>query len=126
MDDPQHLRPVLAGQPVVLVAEDEAIICNVVRIALEATGMFVLAASDGKQELELSRKFPGTIHALVTDVVMPNLDGLGLCDQILRERPAMKVLLMSGSDGPVDGIPFLRKPFKLEELKLKVRRLVSG
>jgi YesN/AraC family two-component response regulator len=48
--------------------------------------MFVLSASDGKRALELSRKFPGTIHALVSDTVMPNLDGLGLCKQIQRER----------------------------------------
>jgi CheY-like chemotaxis protein len=94
--------------------------------ALEATGMFVLTARDGKQALELSRKFPGTIHALVSDIVMPNLDGLGLCEQILRERPAIKVLLMSASGGPVDGVPFLHKPFKLEELKQKVWQLVTG
>jgi CheY-like chemotaxis protein len=125
MNDPQHLPPVLAGQPVVLVAENDTIICNVVRIALEATGMFVLTASDGKQALELSRRFPDTIHALVSDIVMPNLDGLGLCKQILCERPAIKVLLMSGTGHPVDGALFLRKPFKLEELKEKVRQLVT-
>ena len=125
-NDPQHLPPVLAGQPVVLIAEDDAIVCNLVRIALEATGMFVLTASDGRQALALSRKFPGTIHALVSDIVMPNLDGLGVCEQILRERPAIKVLLMSGSDGPVDGIPFLQEPFRLEELKQKVRQQLAG
>ena len=85
----------------------------------------MVTASDGKQALELSRKFSGTIDALVSDVVMPHLDGLRLRKQILRERPAMKVLLMSGSDGPVDGIPFLHKPFKLEELREKVRQLVT-
>jgi DNA-binding NtrC family response regulator len=116
----------LAGQPVVLVADDDAIVCKVVRIALEAAGMFVLTASDGKQALELSRKFPGTIHALVSDVVMPNLDGLGLYKQILSERPTIKVLLISATSDSVDGAPFLRKPFKLEELKQKVRQLVSG
>jgi CheY-like chemotaxis protein len=77
------------------------------------------------QALELSRKFPGTIHALVTDVVMPNLDGLGLCDQILRERPAIKVLLMSGTASAVEGVPFLQKPFKLPELTQKVQQLVT-
>ena len=115
----------MAGQPVVLVADDDAIVCKVVRIALEAAGMFVLTASDGKQALELSRKFPGTIHALVSDVVMPNLDGLGLYKQILSERPTIKVLLISANSDSVDGAPFLRKPFKLEELKQKVRQLVS-
>jgi DNA-binding response OmpR family regulator len=126
MDDPQHLRPVLADQLVVLVAEDETMICNIVRIALEAMGMFVLDASDGEQALELSRKFPGTIHALVSDIVMPNLDGVGLCNQIRLERPDIKLLLMSGNTGPVDGIPFLRKPFTLEQLKQKMRQLMDG
>jgi CheY-like chemotaxis protein len=56
---------------------------------------------------------------------MPNLDGLDLCDQVLRERPAIKVLLMSGSDGPVDGVPFLQKPFKLPELTQKVLQLLT-
>jgi CheY-like chemotaxis protein len=88
--------------------------------------MFVLSASDGRQALALSRKFPGTIHALVTDVVMPDLDGSGLCEQILRERPAIKVLLMSGFGRPVHGLPFLPKPFKVEELQQKVRQLVTG
>jgi CheY-like chemotaxis protein len=125
MDDPQHLRPLQDGQTVVLVADDELIVCNVVRIALEAMGMFVLAASDGEQALELSRKFPGTIHALVSDVVMPNLDGLSLCEQILLERLATKVLLMSGTGCPLDGIPFLQKPFKLEQFKQRVRQLVT-
>src|SRR5215475_7371695 len=125
MDDPHHLRSSLDGQPVVLVAEDDAVICDIVRSALEATGMFVLAASDGNQALELSRKFPGTIHALVSDLEMQNLDGLGLCEQIRRERPAIKVLLLSGAGRPVDGVPFLEKPFNLNELKQQVRQLMT-
>src|SRR5215469_6301454 len=126
MNDPQHLRSPLAGQLVVLVAEDEVTICNIVRIALEEMGIFVLTASDGTQALELSRKFPGAIDALVSDTVMPNLDGFGLCDQIRRERPEIKVLLMSGTCGPVDGVSFLQKPFGVEELKQKMRRVVDG
>jgi len=87
--------------------------------------MFVLAASDGNEALELSRKFPGTIHALVSDIVMPHLDGLGLYEQIRRERPAIQVLLMSGTAGSTDGVPFIRKPFRLEEFKQKVLQLVT-
>jgi DNA-binding response OmpR family regulator len=126
MDDPQHLRPALAGQLVILVAEDEVMICNIVRIALEEMGFFVLTASDGEQALELSRNFRGTIHALVSDIVMPNLDGLGLCEQIRRERPEIKVLLLSGTAGPLEGVSFLRKPFGVEEIQEKMRQLVGG
>ncbi|HKE20918.1 MAG TPA: hypothetical protein VKB88_00930 [Bryobacteraceae bacterium] len=53
-----------------------------------------------------------TIHARVSDIVRPNLDGLSLWEQIRRERPAIKVLLMWRSDAPVDGVPFLRRPFR--------------
>jgi DNA-binding NtrC family response regulator len=127
MEDPNHLRPSQPDQPVILVADDETIVCNVVRIGLEAAGFFVLTASDGEQALLLSRKFPGAIHGLVSDVKMPNLDGLALREQILRERPGIKVLLMSGQvDAPVAGVPFLPKPFKLDEMKLRVRQLVLG
>ena len=126
MDDPQRLRPVLPGQLVVLVADDSALICNILRFALEAMGMFVLAATDGQKALELSQKFPGTIHAVVSDIVLPNLDGLGLCDQIRLDRPGIKLLLMSGNSGPADGTPFLQKPFRVEELKQKMRYLVDG
>jgi two-component system, cell cycle sensor histidine kinase and response regulator CckA len=114
----------MPGQPVALVAGDDAMIRHVVRIALERIGMFVLAATDGEQALELSRKFPGAIHALVSDVIMPNLDGLSLCEQIQRERPAIKVLLMSAARGPVNGVPFLKKPFIVGELQQQVQKLL--
>jgi CheY-like chemotaxis protein len=57
---------------------------------------------------------------------MPHLDGVGLCEQILRERPAIKVLLMSGNRSRIDDVPLLRKPFRLEELKQTVLRLLTG
>jgi hypothetical protein len=53
-----------------VVAEVEVMVNNIVRIALAEMGIFVLTASDGEQALELSRKFPGSIHALVSDVVI--------------------------------------------------------
>ena len=125
MDNPQHLRPSIADQPVVLVADDEVTVCNVVRISLEAAGFFVLQANDGQQALKLSREFPDPIHLLVSDVMMPHLDGLALRDQILRERPAIKVLLMSGEvPQPIPGGEFLPKPFRIEELRRRVRRLL--
>lgn len=53
----------------------------------------MLTASDGEEALRISRKFVRTIDILVSDIVMPKLDGLALCKQVLRERPTMKVLL---------------------------------
>ena len=125
MNDPAHLRPSRPDQPVVLVADDEPVVCNLVRIALEDAGFFVLAACDGDQALLLSRTFPGAISALVSDVQMPNMGGVALRRQILQERSDIKVLLMSGhAPEPIPGVPFLRKPFHLDELQERVRQLL--
>jgi DNA-binding response OmpR family regulator len=109
-----------------LIAEDEVMVRNVVRIALEEEGYFVLAAGDGEQALFLSRQFPGVIHALLSDVKMPNLDGLELRKKILTERPGIKILLMSGyTESPVENIPVLAKPFELSVLTQRVRELLD-
>ena len=73
------------------------LILNIVRIVLESEGYFVLAANDGEEALNISRQYPGTIHALLSDVNMPNADGFQLREQILFERPGTKVLLMSAT-----------------------------
>jgi DNA-binding NtrC family response regulator len=82
-----------------------------------------MVAESGEQALELSRCFAGTIHALVSDVRMPKVDGFALREQIVVERPGIKVLLMSGQATIPHGVPFLRKPFKAETLTESVRRL---
>ena len=62
----------------------------------------------------MSRQFPGTIHALLSGLKMPNLDGLELRKTILTERPEIKVLLMSGyTERPVENIPSLRSRLSL-------------
>ena len=126
MQDPKHLLPSKPGRTVVLIAEDEVMVRNVVRIALEEEGYFVLAAEDGEQALFLSRQFPGTIHALLSDVKMPNLDGLELQKTILTERPEIKILLMSGyTECPVENIPVLWKPFVVGVLTQRMRELLA-
>jgi len=119
-------RPHGPDQPVVLIADDEDLICHLARLALEGAGYCVLTANNGEQALELSRSFPGVIHLLVSDIVMPKMNGLALREQILRERPAIRVLLMSGqTDQRLEDCAFLAKPFKLEEIKERVRQLVG-
>jgi CheY-like chemotaxis protein len=126
VNDPEHLRPANPDQTVLLIAEDEVIIRNIARIVLEGEGYFILAAGDGAEALEISRKFPGPIHALLSDVRMPNKDGLQLREEILIERPGIKVLLMSGHvDAPVGDIPFLPKPFTPTVLKEQIRHLLE-
>jgi two-component system cell cycle sensor histidine kinase/response regulator CckA len=122
----RSLRPAQPDQPVVLVADDDIAIRNIVRFTLEKAGYFVLTAGDGEQALDLSREFHGTIHVLVSDMAMPKLDGISLRNQILSERPTLKVLLMSGSaDQPFEGVAFLPKPFEPVELGQRVQQLLE-
>ena len=126
MQDSKRLLPSQVGRTVVLIADDDVMVRDVVRIALEDEGYFVLTAVDGEQALSLSRQFPGTIHALLSDVKMPNLDGLRLRETILKERPGTKVLLMSGyTERPVENIPVLSKPFELSVLTQRMRELLA-
>src|SRR5437773_10483032 len=81
---------------IILVAEDDVVVRNVVRLLLQGEGHEVLVAVDGYEALELSRRYQGTIHLLLTDIRMPRLDGLELVEQILMERPRIKILLMTG------------------------------
>jgi CheY-like chemotaxis protein len=95
---------------------------------LEADGYFILAAHDGEEALHISRSFPGTIHAVLSDVRMPKIDGLELRERILKERPGIPVLLMSGyvdAPLPVD-VAFLKKPFDPAALIDRIRELLAS
>jgi CheY-like chemotaxis protein len=111
---------------VVLVAEDEVIVRNLVRHVLEAEGHYVLAAADGAEALQLSRSYSGSIDLLITDVVMPRLDGFALVKQLLDERPNVRVLLMSGKvSEAIPDLPFLQKPFAAADFRAKVRDVLG-
>ena len=92
----------------ILVVDDEVPLRNVARNVLESQGYFVLSANDGEEALIISRQYPGTIHALLSDVHMSHIDGFQLRERILFERRRTEVLLMSGaSKCPEESIPFL-------------------
>jgi len=111
---------------VILVADDEPLIRNVARISLEKEGYFILASHDGESALHLSRKFPGTIHAVLSDVKMPKMNGLELRE--LAERPGIKVMLMSGhlDAAPPGSAAFLPKPFTPAVLQERMRQLLAS
>ena len=122
----------LAHTPgVVLVAEDEVIVRNIVCLLLQREGYQVLSAADGKEALELAREYRGTIDLLLSDVKMPRMDGISLAEHVINERPGIRVLLMSGklSDEIRKQnirLPFLRKPFVPSVFRDKVRAVLSG
>jgi DNA-binding response OmpR family regulator len=97
---------------------------------LQHEGYFVLSAADGYEGLELSRKYPGPIDLVITDVQMPRLNGTDLCALLIKERPGIRVLVMSGADmheivSQNANMPFLPKPFDGETLKASVRAILD-
>lgn len=82
--------PFASGELVILIAEDDPVIRNLVRISLQREGYFILAAGDGTEALTLSREFKGRIEMLLSDIQMPNMDGIALQKQINEERPGIK------------------------------------
>ena len=118
-------------QPVILVADDDALIRNLVALMLQQEGYVILSAADGHEGLELSRRYPGAIDLVITDMVMPRMNGSDLCAHLLEERPGIKVLVMSGADtseivSQNANLPFLPKPFDGQSLKSRVRALLAA
>jgi len=115
---------------VVLVAEDDVFVRNLINTVLTRAGYSVLLAADGTEALELSRHFAGDIHLLLSDVMMPGIDGLKLAAKIHEERPGTPALLISGktSSEIVQGnvlFDFLAKPFVPAQLKAKLNEVMS-
>jgi two-component system, cell cycle sensor histidine kinase and response regulator CckA len=121
----------VGAQPVILVVEDEVLVRNFVCLQLQRDGYQVLAATDGVEALQVARAYTGTIHMVLTDVIMPRMDGLALAQQMLEERPGTRILVMSGrivSEGQEQTIdlPFLKKPFVAKALREKVKEVLKN
>jgi CheY-like chemotaxis protein len=122
------------GSETVLVVEDEPAVLTLSRRALEAQGYVVLAASDAAAALRVVERHGGTIHLLLTDVVMPGLSGRELADRLVAQRPGIRVLYMSGYPGDAvvqhgtlpPGSAFLQKPFSPDGLARKVRDVLDA
>jgi signal transduction histidine kinase/ActR/RegA family two-component response regulator len=133
----QTMDPVALAPPVeatILMAEDEPGVRAVTERMLRRGGYHVISASDGVEALARARAHPGTIHLLLTDVVMANMGGVELARKLERERPGLRVLYMSGyhwepgrsPDHPASHIDYLEKPFTFESLMGKVAETLAG
>jgi len=117
-----------------LLVEDEAAILDVGRTMLEGLGYTVLAVRTPEEALRISGPRAGGIHLLITDVVMPGMNGRELADRLGTIDPGLKCLFMSGytADAIVhrgvldEGVNFLQKPFTLNGLARKVREALDG
>jgi CheY-like chemotaxis protein len=120
----------VGAHPVILVVEDDVLVRNFVCLQLQRDGYQVLAATDGVEALEVARAYTGAIHMLLTDVVMPRMDGLALVRRMQEERPDTRILVMSGtlSTGEREQTiehPFLKKPFHAKALREKVKEVLK-
>jgi PAS domain S-box-containing protein len=126
--------PPSRGAETILVAEDVAAVRAVTRQMLERQGYTVLEAPDGEAALKVAGAHQGTIHLLLTDVVMPGLSGRHLAARLTQLLPGVQVLYMSGyTDDAIvhhgvlqPGIAYLQKPFTPDALARKVRGVLDG
>jgi len=127
-------QPAAKGSETVLLAEDDQQVRELAAIALERYGYKVFAAANGGDAQAIAEGLEEPIHLLLTDVIMPDMNGKELFEQISRSRPEVRVLFMSGytddviaHHGGIDaGIPFIGKPFNLKGLAERVRSVLDG
>jgi two-component system cell cycle sensor histidine kinase/response regulator CckA len=136
--EPRRSDPVsaeaLRGDETVLVVEDDEAVRTLTVRALQASGYRVLAARDGVEAQRVAQSHEGALDLVLTDVVMPNIGGPALAAQLRTERPALKVLFMSGyTDDAVvrhgllqASMAFIQKPYSIRALGKKVRAVLDG
>jgi PAS domain S-box-containing protein len=126
--------PSLAGTETILLVEDEISVRNLVERVLRSRGYEVLAAEDGGDALRLASKEEIALDMVLTDIVMPEMSGRELVDALHTERPALRVLYMSGyTDDEIvrrglndPGMSFIQKPFTAENLAMQVRKVLDA
>src|SRR5579859_288616 len=127
----QNVEP---GTETILLVEDEANLRYLARQYLEKQGYKVIEAADGAVAMQIAVAHDATIHLLLTDVIMPGMNGRELAQRISEIRPSIKILYMSGytenvigHNGTLDeGVRLLQKPFNLRDLKTKVREVLDA
>jgi two-component system cell cycle sensor histidine kinase/response regulator CckA len=118
----------------ILLVDDEEVMRRFLAKALSGEGYQVMAAGDGEAALAMSETYPAPIHLLITDVMMPVMNGKELADRLCTLRPELKVLFVSGFSRadiwPVDSCEdvtdWLPKPFSRDEFRAKVRQLLGA
>jgi CheY-like chemotaxis protein len=122
------------GSETILLVEDEPALLRLATRSLESLGYTVLSASRPDHAIDMARAHRGPVHMLVTDVVMPGMNGQKLAERLLQDAPNLKCLFMSGyTDGVISAgdaldpdVHFLQKPFSPSALAEKVRQVLEA
>jgi PAS domain S-box-containing protein len=122
------------GHETILLVEDEPAILRLTRVMLERQGYVVLEARTPEEAIEVAGRHAGSIDLLMTDVVMPGMNGRALANNLLSMRPKLKRLFMSGYTADIiahhgvleEGVHFIQKPFSADGLAAKVREALES
>lgn len=125
--------PTMRGHEVILVVEDEPGILEATRRTLERIGYTVLSAGTPGEAMRVAQEHDGPIHLLLTDVVMPEMNGRDMASKLQSLHPGIKSLFMSGytadiiaTHGVLDaGVDFIQKPFSTRDLAAKLRGVLD-
>lgn len=128
------IRPINKGIETILLVEDHIQAKNLTTRMLTVKGYTVLAASSGEQAIALFERHGDAIDLLISDVVMPGIDGKTLSERLQNQKPELKIILISGhNDYAMDEpgqlkwtVPFLKKPFKPEQIHTLVREVLDN
>ena len=136
LEQPEASAPAvsLRGSETILVVEDQDAVRDLVRNILESYGYHVLQASSGPAAIALAERYPSIIHLLLTDIVLPIMDGRMLAERLKLVRPETKVLFVSGYPEELIGgqrtlesdLAYLPKPFTSEVLATRVREILAS
>ncbi|MBU0946847.1 MAG: PAS domain S-box protein [Proteobacteria bacterium] len=126
-------KPDERGKETILLVEDEPTILQLTTTVLQRLGYTVLVAGTPIEAIRLSGEYSEEIHLLLTDVIMPGMNGQVLTEKLIVSRPELKCLFMSGYSANVitqhgvldDGVYFIQKPFAKRELAAKIRQALG-
>ena len=127
-------QPDAHGHETILLVEDESAILTLVVTMLKKLGYTVLAADAPEKAIQLARDHVGPVHLLITDVIMPGMDGQALAKELRALYPRIRRLFMSGYTADViahhgvldKGVHFIQKPFDIKALAAKIREVLDG
>jgi two-component system, cell cycle sensor histidine kinase and response regulator CckA len=122
------VRPLTAASETILLVEDDESVRKLTKLLLETEGYTVIEAENGTSALDITSSYRSTIHLLVTDLVMPGMQGRDLAAHFRRQRPGIKVLYVTGyaDEVAMGGGTVLEKPFTPDELIRRVRAVLAG